>query len=446
MLHRHWSTWSRNFLRTTFPRNPICKNKRWLTFMPGVEHLEERCTPTQVVLTSTADNTLYEALNQSNQLSNALGQHFYTGETNQAAGSNLRRGVLMFDLSSVPAGSTVNSVTLTLHMSMTNSGAQNVDLHLLQQNWGEGTSNSGSGGGNGGPATTNDATWLDTFYDPTNPQLWTTAGGTFSSTVSATTSVNDVGFYSWTGSGLNSDVQQWVNQPNANFGWILIGNETTGGTAKQFDTRENTTSSFVPTLTVSYTPSITNVAINQDIPSLYNAAGQPAAGTQRSMVNDFVYTFSEPVNILSNAVDPNLFSIAVASGWTGTVPTTIEWAPVDGSGNTQWEVDFGGGSIANGAYTITVSDPEAITAVSDGQAVSLASSGIGGGTQSFYRLFGDINGDGVVNAADNARFKQAQTTYNAAFDYNQDGTVNASDNSQFKNDLAVNFTGFTPTI
>ncbi len=446
MLYRYGSTWSRILLQTIFRIDSIGKNKRSLAFLPGIENLEERCTPTQIVLTSTADNTLYEALNQSNQLSNALGQHFYAGETNQAAGSNLRRGVLMFDLSSVPIGSTINSVTLTLHMSMTNSGAENFDLHLLQQNWGEGTSNSGSGGGNGSPATTNDVTWLDTFYSSTNPQLWTTAGGAFSSTVSATTSVNDVGFYSWTGSGLNSDVQQWVNQPSTNFGWILIGNETTSGTAKQFDTRENTTSSFVPTLTVNYTPSITNVAINQDIPSLYEAAGQPAPGTQRSMVNDIVYTFSEPVNILSNAIDPNVFTIAVASGWTGTAPATIGWAPVAGSGNAQWEVDFGGGSIANGAYTITVSDPDSITAESDGQTLGLATSGFGGATQSFYRLFGDINGDGVVNAADNAQFKQALATYNAAFDYNDDGVVNGADSVQFKNDLTVNFTGFTPTI
>jgi hypothetical protein len=38
-----------------------------------------------------------------------------------------------------------------------------------------------------------------------------------------------------------------------------------------------------------------------------------------------------------------------------------------------------------------------------------ATDGIGGATQSFFRLFGDINGDGIVNAADNPYFKQALT-------------------------------------
>jgi subtilase family serine protease len=197
-------------------------------------------------------------------------------------------------------------------------------------------------------------------------------------------------------------------------------------------------------------PSITSVIINEDISALFNAAGQPFAGAQRSMVNDIVYTFSEPVNILDPSVDPSVFTIAIASGWTGSVPT-LSWAPVAGSGDTEWAVTFSGngvigGSIANGAYSITVNDPASITAEFDSQALNLAANGIGAATQSFYRLYGDINGDTIVNAADNLKFKNALTTYNAAFDHNQDGVVNAADNAQFKNDLTVNFSGFTATI
>jgi hypothetical protein len=201
---------------------------------------------------------------------------------------------------------------------------------------------------------------------------------------------------------------------------------------------------------VAAPPSITSVVINQDISALYNAAGQPFAGAQRSMVDDIVYTFSEPVNILDPGTDPNVFTVAVAAGWTGTVPT-LDWMAVPGSGDTQWAVTFSGngvsgGSIANGAYTITITDPDSITAESDGQALSLAPNGIGAATQYFYRLYGDINGDRFVNAADNVKFKNALTTYNAAFDYTNDGFVNASDNVRFKADLTLNFSGFTPTI
>ena len=197
-------------------------------------------------------------------------------------------------------------------------------------------------------------------------------------------------------------------------------------------------------------PSIVSVVINEDIGALFNAAGQPAPGVQRSMVNDVVYTFTEPVNIVSPSMDANVFNIAIASGWSGTVPT-LNWAPVAGTNDMEWAVNFTGsgvtgGSIANGAYTITVNDPSAITAVSDNQALSLAASGSDAPTQSFYRLYGDINGDELVNAADNLKFKQALTTYNAAFDFNDDGIVNAADNLKFKADLTVGFSGFTPTI
>jgi hypothetical protein len=40
----------------------------------------------------------------------------------------------------------------------------------------------------------------------------------------------------------------------------------------------------------------------------------------------------------------------------------------------------------------------------------------------------------------------ATATYNAAFDSNGDGIVNAADNAKFKNNLTVSFSGFTPTI
>jgi Dockerin type I domain len=210
-----------------------------------------------------------------------------------------------------------------------------------------------------------------------------------------------------------------------------------------------TPSSAQASTTVS-TTSITAVVINQDISALYNAAGQPTAGVQRSMVDDIVYTFDEPVNILSPSDDPNVFTIAVAPGWTGTVPT-LSWAPVAGTNNTEWAVTFSGngvvnGSIDNGAYTITVNHPSAITAVSDATVLLLQPTGIDSATQSFYRLFGDINGDEIVNASDNLLFKQALTSYNAIFDLNGDGVVNAADNLRFKQALTVNFSGFTRTI
>jgi hypothetical protein len=72
------------------------------------------------------------------------------------------------------------------------------------------------------------------------------------------TPVGSVGSYQWTGAGLIADVQQWVTNRATNFGWILTGDEATGHTSKQFDTKENTNPALRPVLTVDYTASAPN--------------------------------------------------------------------------------------------------------------------------------------------------------------------------------------------
>src|SRR5262249_8597263 len=155
-----------------------------------------------------------------------------------------------------PAGSTINSATLTLNVSKAASGtAQATDVHRVLAAWGEGTSNAGLGGvgsgeGDGIQASTGDATWLFTFY---NTQGWAQPGGDFVSSASATTMVAGLGSYQWSGAGLTTDVQGWFSNPSTNFGWVLTGNEATTATAKQFDSREITNAANRPVLTIDYT-------------------------------------------------------------------------------------------------------------------------------------------------------------------------------------------------
>ncbi len=100
------------------------------------------------------------------------------------------------------------------------------------------------------------------------------------------------------------------------------------------------------------------------------------------------------------------------------------------------------GSIANGEYSISI-NPSAVFAAADGTTPLAA-----GRTDQFYRLFGDINGDGVINATDSLKFKKTLTVYNPAFDSNADGVVNAADNLAFKKDLKLAYfgDGFISTI
>ena len=92
-----------------------------------------------------------------------------------------------------------------------------------------------------------------------------------------------------------------------------------------------------------------------------------------------------------------------------------------------------GNSIANGVYDISLNTADVTSDANPTINIQPRP------TDTFYRLFGDINGDGVVNAADNFQFKTALSTYNAAFDYNDDGVVNAADNFQFKASQSYNF-------
>src|SRR5437870_1299333 len=158
---------------------------------PWVESLENRITPDAVTLLSTADNTLYQVstADPSQQLSNGAGQHLFVGRTNQGS-NDIRRGAIKFDLFAVPAGATVTGATLTLNLSKTTNGAQNIAVHRTLVNWGEGTSSTaqgsrgGGGEGAGTPATTGDVTWFFTFF---NTQKWTMPGGDFVATPIAST-------------------------------------------------------------------------------------------------------------------------------------------------------------------------------------------------------------------------------------------------------------------
>jgi len=193
------------------------------------------------------DNTLYEYVAANGDVSNALGDHFFAGETMEG---ELRRGVLAFDIAgSIPAGSTITGVTLSLNMSMTAFDTlRTVELHVLLADWGEGTSHATGGEGMGAPATTNDATWRHRSFDTI---FWTTQGGDFSGTVSASQSVGAIGVYTWSSAPMVADVQSWLDNPATNFGWLVLGDESDIFTAKRFDTRESTSP---PVLTIQYTP------------------------------------------------------------------------------------------------------------------------------------------------------------------------------------------------
>ncbi len=198
-------------------------------------------------LTPTADNSIYRDQPGS---SNGAGTGLFVGNNaNQI--TSTRRALLRFDLSAIPQNAFVTSASLGMFLEHAQTTVTPLRLHRVTAGWGEGTSVGGGGGGSGGPATAGDATWDARIFPGTS---WTTAGGDFVAAASTTTLIGAAdSSYTWPSSpSFVADVQQFLDQPAANFGWIVIGNETTTRTAKRFSSREADIVDDRPTLKISY--------------------------------------------------------------------------------------------------------------------------------------------------------------------------------------------------
>ena len=188
---------------------------------------------------------------------------------------SFRRGLIGFDLSSIPAGSTVTAATLDLAVTKDPGGptpAHNFSLHRLTQDWGEGAVvGAGAGGGQGAAAAAGDATWSHAMFSTV---AWTAAGGDFDATASATTSVGNEGTTAtWSSAGLIADIQAWVDTPGSNFGWIIVGDESASTTARRFGSNNHATAASRPILDVTFTAAEPTVSLAVDNATIPEDAG-----------------------------------------------------------------------------------------------------------------------------------------------------------------------------
>lgn len=207
-----------------------------------------------IVINPVKDNTIYGNVGDSFENNSCgAGAGFFAGRTN---GGRIRRALLQFDIAgNLPAGATINSATLTLNLNRT-ADTQNVtmSLHLVNQLWGEGTVDclNGSNGGAGAAANTGDATWLAAQHLQTS---WTLVGGDYSA-ASGSATVGITGLQVWDStaagnSAMVTNIQNWLDSPASNFGWILTGDEVRNKTSRRFDSREG---GIQPSLVVDFTP------------------------------------------------------------------------------------------------------------------------------------------------------------------------------------------------
>lgn len=212
----------------------------WLAWCPAV-------FADTAVLSAGRDNTLIE--NPNGSLSNGAGPAIFAGRIGSASNS-IRRAVIAFDVASaVPAGAIVTRAALGLEMSRTSAGPKTLRLHRLLADWGEGASSSTGGGG--APSATGDATWIHRSFDTL---FWMSPGGDFLPGASAAQVVDQAGTYVWESAAITADVQGWADDAAGNFGWIVIGDESTPQTVKLFESRESADETVRPYLEIEYLP------------------------------------------------------------------------------------------------------------------------------------------------------------------------------------------------
>jgi glucose/arabinose dehydrogenase len=205
--------------------------------------------PVPITLTAVKDNSMFSESGALNQpLSNGQGPLF----VGTSANSEIRRALLQFDLSGVPAGSRFSSAMLQMHVTASETGSasqRNTLLHRVLASWGEGPSfNPGAGAA----ALEGDATWLHRFYSATAPIPWENEGADFSPVVSAAIGINSqTGFRSLFGPQLTRDVHDWLAVAGSNHGWLLTSSDAPAvATTKTLASREDGIVARRPTLTL----------------------------------------------------------------------------------------------------------------------------------------------------------------------------------------------------
>lgn len=186
---------------------------------------------------------------------------------------NPKRGLIEFNIAgSIPSGATITGVTLQMTVGQVagsggggsggTSGPETISLFDESQAWGQPTNFPGAttfgGTGHGTAPDPGDATWNYAFYSTTP---WTIAGGDWSSSLTDIADASVTGTlasFTWSSAAMVTDVQNWLNDPSNNFGWVIKNaDETDIRTFRAFWSAQgaaaNDDPALAPELTVTYT-------------------------------------------------------------------------------------------------------------------------------------------------------------------------------------------------
>ena len=232
-----------------------------------------------------------------------------------------------------------------------------------------------------------------------------------------------------------------AGESSLTYTWSLLGTPPAPVTftANGTNAAKNTTATFTASGTYNFLVTITDPSNLTTTSSVTVSVTVPTAvtptvssfkvddgTTQRSMVRTLTLTFNTPVTLDSNAI--------ALTNTTTMTPITYTTATSDG-GTTYVITPTSGissGSLTDGNYSLVVT-PSGVHSSS-----SPSTTGTGANlSYTFYRLFGDSNGDGTVNLIDYRAFVATylkgtgQSGFSSIFDFNNDGTINLIDYRAF---------------
>lgn len=170
--------------------------------------------------------------------------HFSTPQT--------KRGLLQFDISSIPADATINSATLKLTVSTNFLGTSHtIDIYRLRRRWLTQT--------NAGAAYILVSRASYNNYRQDVPSAWTTAGASDTTNDRDGTAIGSFSVTSSTSGQVSitlsaSQFQEWVDGSFLNNGIILQASNETGTTLMRWLSEGNATAANRPQIVVDYTP------------------------------------------------------------------------------------------------------------------------------------------------------------------------------------------------
>ncbi len=167
------------------------------------------------------------------------------GYASQGAG-NIQRGMVRFDLSSVPAGTAITSAKLYLYsydavQSKGSSGFYGV--YRLTRDWSESASS---------------------WNQATGSVAWTTPGGDFLAGPDATSAKQPNASPCWYEWDVTDAVQEMIDGPAANFGWVVKCTDEMLSMQERFYQSDTVNAEFRPKLVISDLPLFKQGDLNKD--------------------------------------------------------------------------------------------------------------------------------------------------------------------------------------